>query len=164
MPGAHLHAGQIEKPHGVPHISYTFIISDYFTFSLSHETRVIRKKQGGIHGLSIPSLLKELYPVKMTTGNIYLSSPQILYTGDSKDMNDNLTAIIIETHRDVRWICRTLREMKETDVDFEDRIRDLEEWRSEKNGAEKRSGGIVAGLSGVAGALAAWVVQWFGVG
>lgn len=79
-------------------------------------------------------------------------------------MNDDLTATIIETHRDVKWICRTLNEMKETDADFEDRIRDLEEWRSEKSGAEKRAGGLIAAFSGVAAAFAAWVVQWLGVG
>ena len=76
------------------------------------------------------------------------------------DMNTKIT----ETHRDVKWICRTLKEMQETDADFEARIRNLEGWRAEKNGAEKRTGGIVAGVSGIVGALAAWVVQWLGVG
>ena len=77
-------------------------------------------------------------------------------------MNDDLNTKIIETHRDVKWICRTLEEMKETDADFEGRIRGLEEWRAEKVGAEMRTGGMVAGLSGVVGAFAAWVVQWLG--
>lgn len=87
------------------------------------------------------------------------------------NMTDDLTAEIIdmntkitETHRDVRWICRTLGEMKMTDADFEARIRDIEGWRAERAGAEKRTGGIVAGLSGIVGALVAWVVQWLGVG
>ncbi len=79
-------------------------------------------------------------------------------------MNDDMDAILIETHRDVKWICRTLEEMKDTDADFEYRIRDLEEWQAEKAGAEKLTGGVVAGLGGVFGALAAWVVQWLGVG
>ena len=79
-------------------------------------------------------------------------------------MNDDLTATIIETHRDVKWICRKLSEMEKKDEDFEARIRGLESWRSEKSGAEKRAGGIIAGASGVAGALAAWVVQWLGMG
>ena len=79
-------------------------------------------------------------------------------------MNDDFTTIILETHRDVKWICRTLADMKKTDEEFDDRIRELEEWRAERAGAEKRAGGILAGLSGVAGALAAWVVQWLGVG
>ncbi|KAF1078213.1 hypothetical protein [Methanogenium sp. MK-MG] len=79
-------------------------------------------------------------------------------------MKDDLNTKIIETHRDVRWICRTLEEMKETDADFEDRLRNLEGWRAERAGGDKRTGGIVAGVSGVAGALAAWLVQWLGVG
>ncbi|WAI00390.1 hypothetical protein [Methanogenium organophilum] len=86
-----------------------------------------------------------------------------IWRRDEKVMDD-LNAKIIETHRDVKWICRTLKEMKETDADFEARIRDLEGWRAEKAGAEMRTGGIVAGLSGVAGAFVAWVVQWLGVG
>ena len=77
-------------------------------------------------------------------------------------MMDDVTAKIIETHRDVKWICRTLEEMKETDADFEDRIRGLEGWQAEKAGAEKRNGSIAAGLGGVVGAVAAWVVQWLG--
>ena len=79
-------------------------------------------------------------------------------------MMDDLNAKITGMHRDVKWICRTLEEMKETDVDFEDRLRKLEGWQAEKAGADKRSGGIVAGVSGVVGALAALVVQWLGVG
>ena len=77
-------------------------------------------------------------------------------------MKDDLTAKIIETHRDVRWICRTLEEMKETDDDFEDRLRDLEGWRAEKAGAERRMGGVCAGLSGVVGGAVAWMFQWMG--
>lgn len=79
-------------------------------------------------------------------------------------MMDDLNAKIIEMHRDIKWICQTLGEMKETDEDFEDRIRKLEGWQAEKTGADRRTGGIVAGLGGVVGALAAWVVQWLGVG
>jgi len=79
-------------------------------------------------------------------------------------MMDDLDAKIIEMHRDIKWICRTLGEMKKTDVDFEDRLRNLEGWQAEKGGAEKRSGGIVAGVSGIVGALAALVVQWLGMG
>ena len=79
-------------------------------------------------------------------------------------IRDDLNAKIIETHRDVKWICRTLEEMKETDTDFEARLRELEGWQAERAGAEKRAGGIVAGVSGIVGALAAWVVQWLGVG
>ncbi len=48
------------------------------------------------------------------------------------DFLDDLNAKIIETHCDVKWICRTLEEMKETDVDFETRLRDLEGWAGRK--------------------------------
>ncbi|WFN33446.1 hypothetical protein L1S32_06180 [Methanogenium sp. S4BF] len=77
-------------------------------------------------------------------------------------MKDDLAAKIIETHRDVKWICRTLEEMKETDADFEARIRALEGWRAEKTGAEKRLGGVCAGLSGVTGGIVAWLFQYVG--
>jgi len=45
-------------------------------------------------------------------------------------MKEDLTGKIIETHRDVKWICRTLEEMKETNENFETRLRDLEGWRA----------------------------------
>ena len=77
-------------------------------------------------------------------------------------MKADVDAKIIEMHRDIKWICRTLTEMKETDADFEDRIRNLEGWRAEKGGAEKRATGIVAGLSGVIGGAIAWIFQWVG--
>ena len=73
-----------------------------------------------------------------------------------------MAAKIIETHRDVKWICRTLEEMKETDAGFETRLRALEGWRAEKAGAEKRMGGICAGLSGLTGGAVAWLFQWMG--
>ncbi|MDE4907299.1 hypothetical protein L0665_01515 [Methanogenium marinum] len=69
---------------------------------------------------------------------------------------------IIETHRDVKWICRTLTEMKETDENFENRIRNLEGWRAEKTGAERRMGGVCAGLSGIVGGVVAWLIQLMG--
>ncbi|MDE4907311.1 hypothetical protein L0665_01575 [Methanogenium marinum] len=69
---------------------------------------------------------------------------------------------IIETHRDVRWICRTLKKMKETDENFENRIRNLEGWRAEKTGAERQMGGICAGLSGIVGGVVAWLIQLMG--
>lgn len=79
-------------------------------------------------------------------------------------MSDNFTTIILETHRDIKWICRTLAEMKQTDTRFEDRIHSLEEWRAETTGAEKRTGGIIAAGSGIVGAVCALVVQWLGMG
>ncbi|KAF1078041.1 hypothetical protein [Methanogenium sp. MK-MG] len=79
-------------------------------------------------------------------------------------MKDDLTATIIETHRDIKWICRTLEEMKETDADLESRLRNLEGRQAERAGNDKRNGGIVAGASGCVGAFAAWLVQWLGMG
>lgn len=78
-------------------------------------------------------------------------------------MNDELIAKIHETHRDVRWICRTLTEMKETDTRFDDRIHSLEEWQAESAGAGKRTGGIIAGISALIAAVSALVVQWLGM-
>lgn len=77
-------------------------------------------------------------------------------------MKDDLDVKIIETHRDVKWICRTLEEMKETGADVENRLRALEGWQAEKAGAEKRMGGLCAGLSGVTGGLVAWLFQFMG--
>ncbi len=88
----------------------------------------------------------------------------IMRDNGQKAMRGDLTETIIETHRDVKWICRTLKEMDARDEDFEMRLRSLERWRAERAGAERRTGGIVAGVSGVVGAFAAWVVQWLGVG
>ncbi|WP_157200292.1 hypothetical protein, partial [Methanogenium cariaci] len=58
-------------------------------------------------------------------------------------MMDDLNTKIIETHRDVRWLCRTLEEMKETDADFEARLRDLEGWQAEKAGQRSGRGGLL---------------------
>jgi len=77
---------------------------------------------------------------------------------------DDLMETIIETHRDVKWICKTLQAMEARNEDVETRLRSIEGWRAERAGAERRTGGMVAGVSGIAGALAAWVVQWLGVG
>jgi len=75
---------------------------------------------------------------------------------------DNVNAKLAEMHRDIKWICRTLTEMKETDADFETRIRRLEGWQAEKIGSEKRMGGVCAGLSGIVGGVVAWLVQMMG--
>lgn len=77
-------------------------------------------------------------------------------------MKAETTAKIIEMHQDIKWICLTLTEMKETDTDFENRIRNLEGWQAEKNGSEKRIGGACAGLSGIVGVFVAWVMQLMG--
>ena len=63
--------------------------------------------------------------------------------------NNDLTGTIIETNRDVKWICRILTEMKAADEDLECRVRELETWKGEHVGVEKR----IAGWSGVIGAV-----------
>lgn len=101
----------------------------------------------------------------ITISNTYPSPFPILckeYKEFVNEMKDDLTAKIIETHRDVKWICRTLEDMKETDTDVEYRLRTLEGWQAEKAGAEKRMGGICAGLSGITGGLVAWLFQLMG--
>ncbi len=62
----------------------------------------------------------------------------------------------------MKWICRTLEEMKGTDADVEDRLRALEGWQAEKAGTEKRMGGLCASLSGITGGLVAWLFQFMG--
>ena len=66
---------------------------------------------------------------------------------------------------------RLKKEMEEQLLAFEKTVLTEEEARryadyrsAEKAGAEKLTGGVVAGLGGVAGALATWVVQWLGMG
>jgi len=44
--------------------------------------------------------------------------------------------LVYETNRDVKWICRMLRQMEAQDEEFEARIRALEGWRAEKAGED----------------------------
>lgn len=67
--------------------------------------------------------------------------------------------MIVETGRDVKWICRTLEEMKEQDGHLERRIRSLEHWRDTKIGEEQRARRIGAGAGGLIGGVAAVIVQ-----
>ena len=57
--------------------------------------------------------------------------------------------LVYETNRDVKWICRMLRQMEAQDEEFETRIRALEGWRAEKAGEERRVSTIGAGAGGV---------------
>ncbi|ADN35870.1 hypothetical protein Mpet_1104 [Methanolacinia petrolearia DSM 11571] len=83
--------------------------------------------------------------------------------------------MIVETNRDVKWICRTLEEMKESIGDHENRIRDLEGlpcksrcdlqetrlehpfntcFKSESAGRERQiSAGVGAGAGGLVAVL-----------
>ena len=62
--------------------------------------------------------------------------------------------MIVETNRDVKWICKTLEEMKESIGDHEERIRSLEGSRSESAGRERQiSAGVGAGAGGLVAVL-----------
>jgi chromosome segregation ATPase len=79
-------------------------------------------------------------------------------------MAENLREKIVETNRDVKWICRTLQKMEERDKEMEGRLRALENWRSEAAGEEKRERQIAAGAGGVVGGIVAVVVKVMGWG
>ena len=62
--------------------------------------------------------------------------------------------MIVETNRDVKWICMTLEEMKNSIGDHEDRIRALEGFKSESAGRERQiSAGVGAGAGGIVAVL-----------
>ena len=67
--------------------------------------------------------------------------------------------MIVETSRDVKWICRTLEEMKAHEGHLEQRIRVLEHWRDVREGEEQRARRIGAGVGGLIGGIAAVIVQ-----
>lgn len=66
--------------------------------------------------------------------------------------------MIIETNRDVKWICKTLSELKDSIEDHEGRIRVLEEHKAEAKGCE---GKIAAGLGAGAGGAVAVILKIF---
>lgn len=76
--------------------------------------------------------------------------------------HDDLTGMIIETNRDVKWICRALSQMKAADEDLELRVRELEAWKAEHVGVEKKmtvwTGAVGAVLGVVAGVMLEMVV------
>ena len=67
--------------------------------------------------------------------------------------------LVYETNRDVKWICRMLRQMEAQDEEFEGRIRALEGWRAEKAGEERRLSTVSAGAGGVVGGVVAVLVK-----
>ena len=73
-------------------------------------------------------------------------------------------ALVYETNRDVKWICRALARMEAKDEEFEVRLRALEGWRAEKAGEEKRVSTISAGAGGVVGGVVAVLVKVLGGG
>jgi len=64
--------------------------------------------------------------------------------------------MIVETNRDVKWICKTLAEMKGSIDDHEGRLRNLEAYKSESGGRESK---IAAGLGAGAGGTVAIILK-----
>jgi hypothetical protein len=89
-----------------------------------------------------------------------------LLSGKVTRMTEEKTTreLVYETNRDVKWICRMLRQMEAQDEEFESRIRALEGWRAEKAGEEKRVSTISAGAGGVVGGVVAVLVKVLGGG
>ncbi len=69
--------------------------------------------------------------------------------------------MICETNRDVKWICRVLKEMKETDSSLELRVRALERWRDGRDGEERRARRIGMTAGGILGGVAALIIEFF---
>jgi len=67
--------------------------------------------------------------------------------------------LLVEQSAHIKWICRTLEEMKDCDADLEIRVRHLEEWKAEHVGVEKRMAGAAGVLGAAVGVLAGVVVQ-----
>ena len=67
--------------------------------------------------------------------------------------------LLVEQSAHIKWICRTLEEMKDYDADLEKRVRRLEEWKAEHVGVEKRMTGVAGVLGAVVGVVAGVLVQ-----
>jgi len=67
--------------------------------------------------------------------------------------NNDLTETIIETNRDVKWICRALSQMKAANEDLEHRVRELEVWKGEHTGIEKKMAVWAGAFGAVAGVI-----------
>ena len=65
-----------------------------------------------------------------------------------KDLVFESHCMLAEQGTHLRWICETLKEMKEQANGLDDRLRSLERWRAEHTGKERR----LAGAGGIAGA------------
>ena len=73
--------------------------------------------------------------------------------------NDDLTGMIIETNRDVKWICRALTQMKVADEELELRVRELEAWKAEHVGVEKKMAVWAGAVGAVLGVIAGVVLE-----
>lgn len=72
--------------------------------------------------------------------------------------------MIIETSRDVKWMCETLKRIDKCNEDLEGRIRNLEGWKSEAVGNEKRGQQLSAGIGAGAGGVVAILMKVLGGG
>jgi len=91
-----------------------------------------------------------------TQGSVYL-----FRRTNRSFMDDDIRTVLYESNRllteqsaHLKWICRTLEEMKAASADLEVRVRSLEEWRAEHTGVEKK----MAVWAGAFGAVAGVVV------
>jgi hypothetical protein len=71
--------------------------------------------------------------------------------------------MVYEIGRDVKWLCRTLDEVKVLVGGHEQRLRELEHWRSEKVGEEQRACRISAGTGGLVGGIVAFLLKLIGL-
>ncbi len=72
--------------------------------------------------------------------------------------------LVLETHRDVKWICRALERIEAENREYAARLRALEDWRSETRGEERRRSAIGTLSGGVVGGAVAVIVKIFGGG
>jgi hypothetical protein len=72
--------------------------------------------------------------------------------------------MIIETNRDVKWMCETLKRIDKCNEDLEGRIRTLEGWKSEAVGNEKKGQQLSAGIGAGAGGVVAILMKVLGGG
>ena len=75
-------------------------------------------------------------------------------------MDDDIRTVLYESNRllteqsaHIKWICRTLEEMKAASADLEVRVRTLEEWKAEHTGVEKKMAIWAGAFGAVAGVL-----------
>ncbi len=70
----------------------------------------------------------------------------------------NTRDMIVETHRDVKWICKSIAEIKESVKIHDERLRAVEDGRA---GSHGREGKIAAGLGAGAGGAVAVILKMF---
>lgn len=75
-------------------------------------------------------------------------------------MDDDIRTVLYESNRllteqsaHIKWICRTLEEMKAASADLEVRVWTLEEWKAEHMGVEKKMALWVGAFGAVAGVV-----------